>query len=305
MGELLSGKTLSEKMLSEIAQERVELKAEDVVLTVVSVGDDPASAVYVKNKKKACEKVGFIFKHITLDGHATAADVQQAISKELGNSSGIIVQMPLLSDHITKEEAAKISSSVPGMLDVDGFGAETKILIYEGYTHYHNPNIMCVPPLPCTPHGIMDLIESVPGFSFSEKTALVIGRSDVVGKPVGHMLMDRGCTVTLAHSHTQYGDLEKYANGADIIVSAVGKRNVLHDIDSCRPVKPIIIDVGMNRNEDGKLCGDLSESLKKEASSYYTPVPGGVGPMTVAELIKNTWETWKYKHGMSCEYNHL
>lgn len=295
MGKLLNGKALSAKILDEIAQERSELKADNVVLTVISVGDDPASAVYVRNKKKACETVGFVFNHIVLGSHATAKDVHEAIAKEINKSSGIIIQMPLCSDKISKDEAAEIASSAPGMLDVDGFGSLSKALIYEGYAHYKIPGLVCNPPLPCTPHGAMELIESIPGFTFDGKVALVIGRSDVVGKPVAHMLMDRGCTVTIAHSHTSREDLERIANNADIIISAVGRTNVLDKIDTQRANKPIIIDVGINRDENGKLCGDIPESVKEEGSSYYTPVPGGVGPMTVAELIKNTWKTWKYK----------
>lgn len=287
---MLSGTELSNKILDSIKKEISETSA-NCTLAIMTIGDDPASKVYVNNKKKACEKVGMKYIHKQL----TAEDNLKTICLELNQLNidpevnGIIIQLPIVSNILTKEEKEFISKCVEDEKDVDGFNLESNFV-------------------PCTPKGILRLLESIPNFKYEGQTALVIGRSEIVGKPIAKLLLDKNCTVIQAHSKTPKERLLRMFSFADIVITAVGKPNLItfdecyqywkdnrHDFYGAFENKKdrIIIDVGINRDENGKLCGDLSEDFKQHYSCYYTPVPGGVGPMTVAMLIENTWESYK------------
>ena len=293
MSKILDGRELSNQVLDAIKCQVEESKL-NCCLAIVTIGDDPASKVYVNNKKKACEKVGINCLHKQL----TAEDNLQTICTSLNELNinpdiyGIIIQLPIVSNVLTKEEKEFISKCVKDEQDVDGFNPESDFI-------------------PCTPKGILRLLESIPNFEYEGKTVLVIGRSEIVGRPIAKLLLDRNCTVMQAHSKTPKERLLRMFSFADIVITAVGKPNLItfdecyqyfkdnrHDFYGAFENKRdrIIIDVGINRDSEGKLCGDLSEEFKQHYSCYYTPVPGGVGPMTVAMLIENTWESYKKAH---------
>lgn len=283
---ILDGKKLSEEILTGIKEEIEKEKSKNNLdqikckLVVISIGDDAASKVYVRNKQKAAEKVGMLFEHkifSSIDSYETINSY--LIEKELHDDTvaGIIVQLPIMSDVLSEREKS-VLCAISQEYDVDGFTP---------YSEFE----------PCTPKGIIRLLDSIPDYNLSGKRALVIGRSDIVGKPVAKMLLDRNCTVSIAHSKTKYGDLLKLFNDSEIIISAVGKNDVISwqseaDFGKFSGDK-VIIDVGINRNDLGTLRGDLGEMFKANFSKYYTPVPGGVGPMTVAMLIENVWESYK------------
>lgn len=279
---ILNGKELSEKILAGLTSE----ENNDKKLVVITIGEDPASKVYVRNKQRACEKVGLKFENIKFSDETRKEDILYAMSElKYGISVyGVIVQLPIVSKVLSDADKLQITRSVEPFLDVDGF------LINSKFT-------------PCTPKGIIRLIDSIPDYNYSGKTALVIGRSEIVGKPIAKLLLDKNCTVIQAHSRTPKDTLLRMFSYADIVVSAVGKPNLITEYDAEQYWKDnrhdfygdfnskkerVIIDVGMNRDENGKLCGDLPEIFKEKYSEYYTPVPGGVGPMTVAMLIENT-----------------
>lgn len=280
---ILNGKELSNKILNELTSEENKSKT----LIVVTIGEDPASKVYVRNKQKACEKVGLTFKNIKFTDTTPADEIMYALKNFSYNSNyGVIVQLPIVSKVLSEKDKYQITHSIETWQDVDGF------LVDSPFT-------------PCTPKGIIRLIDSISDFDYKGKTALVIGRSDIVGKPIAKLLLDRNCTVIQAHSKTPKNTLLRMFSYADIIVSAVGKADLITEYDAIQYWKDnrhdfygdfsnkrdrIIIDVGMNRDENGKLCGDMSEAFKEKYSKYYTPVPGGVGPMTVAMLIENCLE---------------
>ncbi len=285
MNNIIDGKLVASNIKQQLKE---EISKMDIVpkLAVILVGDDAASQVYVRNKTKACTEVGINSLQIILPNETTEEELLWQVSQLNDDDTvhGILVQLPL-PKHINKD---RVIDAIDPRKDVDGFTKTSKFI-------------------PCTPAGIIELLDSVPDYNLEGKTALVIGRSDIVGKPVSKLLLDRNCTVIQAHSRTNYGDLLKLFGIADIVVSAVGKRFVLDEQDAnCYHERynkcfgsHIIIDVGINRDESGKLCGDFSESFKDTYSRYYTPVPGGVGPMTIAMLLKNTVEAAKNLKNMA------
>ncbi len=273
MAVLIDGKAVSAKVKAQVAQETEELKAKGVCpgLAVVIVGDDPASRIYVNNKKKACAAAGIYSEEHALPGDTTQEELLDLIDalnkrKEI---HGILVQSPLPEG---LDEAAVVEKIDPEK-DVDAFHAYNVGKIMQGkYTF-----------LPCTPAGVIELIKST-GVDICGKQCVVIGRSDIVGKPMAMLLLHENGTVTVCHSRTK--NLGEICKSADILVSAVGKAHfVTGDM-----VKPgaVVIDVGTNRDENGKLCGDVEFSEAEPVAGYITPVPGGVGPMTIAMLLKNT-----------------
>ncbi|MCI8394969.1 MAG: bifunctional methylenetetrahydrofolate dehydrogenase/methenyltetrahydrofolate cyclohydrolase FolD [Acutalibacter sp.] len=273
MAVLIDGKAVSAKVKAQVAQETEELKAKGICpgLAVVIVGDDPASRIYVNNKKKACAAAGIYSEEHALPGDTTQEELLDLIDtlNKRGEIHGILVQSPLPKG---LDEAAVVEKIDPKK-DVDAFHAYNVGKIMQGkYTF-----------LPCTPAGVIELIKST-GVDICGKQCVVIGRSDIVGKPMAMLLLHENGTVTVCHSRTK--NLGEICKSADILVSAVGKAHfVTGDM-----VKPgaVVIDVGMNRDENGKLCGDVEFSEAEPVAGYITPVPGGVGPMTIAMLLKNT-----------------
>ena len=273
MAVLIDGKAVSAKVKAQVAQETEELKANGVCpgLAVVIVGDDPASRIYVNNKKKACAAAGIYSEEHALPGDTTQEELLDLIDalnkrKEI---HGILVQSPLPKG---LDEAAVVEKIDPEK-DVDACHAYNVGKIMQGKCTF----------LPCTPAGVIELIKST-GVDICGKQCVVIGRSDIVGKPMAMLLLHENGTVTICHSRTK--NLGEICKSADILVSAVGKAHfVTGDM-----VKPgaVVIDVGMNRDENGKLCGDVEFSEAEPVAGYITPVPGGVGPMTIAMLLKNT-----------------
>ncbi|MFM9425373.1 methylenetetrahydrofolate dehydrogenase (NADP+)/methenyltetrahydrofolate cyclohydrolase [Variovorax sp. GrIS 2.14] len=273
--QLIDGNALSRTLRAEVAQRATALKIRGVVpgLAVVLVGENPASQVYVRNKVKACADNGL---HSVLEQYP--ADLTEAgllaRVEALNNDPtihGILVQLPL-PPHI---DAQKVIEAIAPAKDVDGFHVASAGALMTG-----SPGFW-----PCTPYGCMKMLESI-GYDLRGKHAVVIGRSNIVGKPMALMLLAKSATVTICHSAT--ADLGAMTRQADVIVAAVGKRNVL----TAGMVKPgaVVIDVGMNRNEEGKLCGDVDFNGVKEVAGWITPVPGGVGPMTITMLLVNTVE---------------
>ena len=274
-GQIIDGVALSAQLRSEVAARVQALKARgrSAGLAVILVGDDPASAVYVRNKVKACADTGV---HSILDKYEATlpeADLLARIAALNADPSvhGILVQMPL-PKHINPH---KVIEAIATSKDVDGYATLSAGELMTGAPGFR----------PCTPYGCMKLIEST-GVDLRGKHAVVIGRSNTVGKPMALLLLQANATVTVCHSAT--ADIGQHTRQADIVVAAVGKRNVL----TADMVKPgaIVIDVGMNRNPEGKLCGDVDFAGVKEVASFITPVPGGVGPMTITMLLVNTLE---------------
>ena len=271
--QLIDGKAISAEIKAEAAEEAAALKEQGIepCLAVVLVGDNSASKVYVSNKQKACEAVGIKSVSHVLPEATTEEELLKLIDELNADKSvhGILVQMPV-PKHI---DDRKVIMAISPDKDVDCFHP-----VNVGYLHTGAKGF-----LPCTPAGIIELIKRS-GHSIAGKNCVVIGRSNIVGKPVAMLLMQENGTVTICHSRTQ--DLAGICRGADIIVSATGKVDTV----TADMVKEgaIIIDVGMNRNAEGKLCGDVDFENVKEVAGAITPVPGGVGPMTIAMLMKNT-----------------
>jgi methylenetetrahydrofolate dehydrogenase (NADP+) / methenyltetrahydrofolate cyclohydrolase len=274
--QLIDGNALSKKLRAQVAADTAALKAKGLTpgLAVVLVGDNQASQVYVRNKVKACEDAGL---HSVLEKYeATMTEADLLARVEVLNHDdsihGILVQLPLPA-HI---DAQKVIEAISPAKDVDGFHIASAGALMTGMSGFW----------PCTPYGCMKMLESI-GYDLKGKHAVVIGRSNIVGKPMALMLLQKDATVTVAHSRTQ--NLKALTLQADVIVAAVGKRNVL----TADMVKPgaVVLDVGMNRNDEGKLCGDVDFEGVKEVAGYITPVPGGVGPMTITMLLVNTLES--------------
>ena len=271
--QIIDGKKVSAEVKAQVAKETEKLKKQGVTpgLAVVIVGDDPASRVYVNNKKKACELVGFKSEEYALLASTTQQELLDLV-KELNEKkdiNGILVQLPL-PKHL--DEKAVIEAINP-IKDVDAFHAVNVGKIMIGDYDF----------LPCTPAGVMEML-SYYNIPVSGKHCVVIGRSNIVGKPMAMLLLHQNGTVTICHSRTQ--NLKEECRKADILVAAVGiPKFVTADM-----VKDgaVVIDVGMDRDENGKLCGDVDFEDVKDKTSYITPVPGGVGPMTIATLMKNT-----------------
>ncbi|EPD45208.1 MULTISPECIES: bifunctional methylenetetrahydrofolate dehydrogenase/methenyltetrahydrofolate cyclohydrolase FolD [Delftia] len=274
--QLIDGNALSRQLRAEVAQRATALKARGTTpgLAVVLVGDNPASQVYVRNKVKACEDAGFHSVLEKYDASMTEAELLARV-EALNNDPdihGILVQLPLpahIDDH-------KVIENISPLKDVDGFHVASAGALMVGEVGFKA----------CTPYGCMKMLESIGMKDLRGKHAVVIGRSNIVGKPMAMMLLAANATVTICHSGT--ADLAAMTRQADIVVAAVGKRNVL-TADMCKP-GAVVIDVGMNRNDEGKLCGDVDFDGVKEVAGFITPVPGGVGPMTITMLLVNTME---------------
>ncbi|MBJ2139711.1 bifunctional methylenetetrahydrofolate dehydrogenase/methenyltetrahydrofolate cyclohydrolase FolD [Delftia acidovorans] len=274
--QLIDGNALSRQLRAEVAQRATALKARGTTpgLAVVLVGDNPASQVYVRNKVKACEDAGFHSVLEKYDASMTEAELLARVEALNNDPSihGILVQLPLpahIDDH-------KVIETISPLKDVDGFHVASAGALMVGEVGFKA----------CTPYGCMKMLESIGMKDLRGKHAVVIGRSNIVGKPMAMMLLAANATVTICHSGT--ADLATMTRQADIVVAAVGKRNVL-TADMCKP-GAVVIDVGMNRNDEGKLCGDVDFDGVKEVAGFITPVPGGVGPMTITMLLVNTME---------------
>ena len=274
-GQIIDGVALSARLRADVATRALALKARGVTpgLAVILVGEDPASAVYVRNKVKGCLDAGVHSVFEKYEATLSEADLLTRISALNVDPTvhGILVQMPL-PKHINPH---KVIEAISTTKDVDGYATLSAGELMTGQPGFR----------PCTPYGCMKLIEST-GVDLRGKHAVVIGRSNTVGKPMALLLLQANATVTVCHSGTT--DIGYHTRQADVIVAAVGKRNVL----TADMVKPgaIVIDVGMNRNDEGKLCGDVDFAGVKAVASFITPVPGGVGPMTITMLLVNTLE---------------
>ena len=273
---IIDGNALSAQLRADVMRRADALKARGITpgLAVLLVGENQASQVYVRNKVKACADAGL---HSVLERHdadMTEADLLARIDALNKDPSihGILVQLPV-PKHI---DANKVIEAIAPEKDVDGFHIASAGALMGGQPGFG----------PCTPYGCMKMLESI-GYDLRGKHAVVIGRSNIVGKPMAMLLLQQNATVTICHSGTK--DLKAMTLQADVIVAAVGKVNVL----TADMVKPgaVVIDVGMNRNAEGKLCGDVDYAGVREVASHITPVPGGVGPMTITMLLVNTLES--------------
>lgn len=273
MAKIIDGKVISQAVKDEVAAEVTQLKKQGITpgLAVIIVGDDPASRVYVNNKKKACEQLGMYSVEYTMPENTTEEELLNLIKKLNCDPqiNGILCQLPL-PKHLNEELV--INTILPEK-DVDAF-------------HPHNVGRIMLGDydfLPCTPAGIMEMLK-YENIDITGKNCVVIGRSNIVGKPMAMLLLHKNATVTICHSKTQ--DLAGVCRQADVLVAAVGRANFV----TADMVKEgaVVIDVGINRLENGKLCGDVNFAEVEPKVSYITPVPGGVGPMTIATLMKNT-----------------
>ena len=284
MAQIIDGKAVSAAVKQEVADEAAKLREEKglrVGLAVVIVGNNPASRVYVNNKKKACDAVGFQSYEYALEESTTQEqllDLVNVLNRD-DRVNGILVQLPL-PKHI--DEKAIINAISPEK-DVDAFHPINVGKIMIGDYSF----------LPCTPAGVMRLIEST-GTDITGKQCVVIGRSNIVGKPQAMLLLQKNGTVTICHSKTK--NLKEVCLGADILVVAIGKANFVTG-DMIKE-GAVVIDVGMNRLDNGKLCGDVEFESAEKKASFITPVPGGVGPMTIAMLMKNTLTAAKQQAGI-------
>lgn len=276
--KIIDGKFLAESIRSEIAEKVAKFRSETGIvptLAAVLVGEDPASQVYVRNKQKACEKAGITSRLIRLPESTRTPELLELV-RELNRDSsvhGILVQLPLPKNC----EELKILDAVDPLKDVDAFHPENVGLISQGRPRY----------LPCTPYGVQQmLIRS--NIEIAGKEVVILGRSDIVGKPMGLMLLQKGAggdaTITIAHSRTK--NLPEITRRADILIVAIGRAKFV----TAEMVKPgaTVIDVGINRTEDGKLCGDVDFEAVKDIAGAISPVPGGVGPLTISMLLLNT-----------------
>ena len=271
----IDGIALSHKLRADVSSRAAALKAKGITpgLAVILVGENPASQVYVRNKVKACQESGL---HSLLEKYSEDMSEKALLERiESLNQDpsihGILVQLPL-PQHI---DAQRVIEAISPNKDVDGFHIASAGALMTGMPGFW----------PCTPYGCMKMLESI-AYDLKGKHAVVIGRSNIVGKPMAMMFLQKNATVTICHSATP--DLKAMTLQADVIVAAVGKRNVL----TADMVKPgaVVLDVGMNRNDEGKLCGDVDFEGVEKVASYITPVPGGVGPMTITMLLVNTLE---------------
>lgn len=283
MAIIIDGKKVSAQVKEQVRIETEELVKKGIKpgLAVIIVGDDPASRVYVNNKKKACEKVGFLSKEFALPATTTQEELLSLV-KELNEDkeiNGILCQLPLPKG---LDEKAVIEAISP-LKDVDAFHASNVGKIMIGDYDF----------LPCTPAGVMEMLHSY-NISVEGKECVVIGRSNIVGKPMAMLLLHENGTVTITHSRTK--NLKDVTKRADILVAAIGKPKFV----TADMVKEgaVVIDVGMDRDENGKLCGDVDFENVKEKCSAITPVPGGVGPMTIAVLMKNTLKACKIQNNL-------
>jgi len=281
--KIISGKEVAKAIRDELKEETIQLAEKGIIpgLTVILVGEDPASQIYVNMKAKACGEIGIRSEVIRMDQSTTQEVLLQEITRlnQDNNVHGVLVQLPLPKQI---DENAIINAISPDK-DVDGF-------------HPINVGKLAIgedPLLPCTPHGILELIRRT-GTEIKGKNAVVIGRSNIVGKPVSLLLLRENATVTITHSKTK--NLSSVASQADILVVAIGKPEMVTK-DFVKP-GAVVIDVGTNRLENGKVVGDVKYDEVQEVAGFITPVPGGVGPMTITMLLKNTIEAAKKINGL-------
>ena len=283
MAKLIDGKVISAAVKAEVAAETEELKKQGITpgLAVIIVGEDPASKVYVANKEKACQQMGFASFKYALPAETTQEELLELVKKlnEDPAVHGILCQLPL-PRHLDEESV--INTIVPEK-DVDAFHPQNVGKIMIGNYDF----------LPCTPAGVMEMLK-YENIDVNGKECVVIGRSNIVGKPMAKLLLHKNGTVTICHSRTK--DLAEVCRRADILVAAVGRANFV----TADMVKEgaVVIDVGINRLENGKLCGDVNFAEVEPKASYITPVPGGVGPMTIATLMKNTLTAAKKQNNL-------
>ena len=274
--KILDGNALGQKLRAGFKQRAEELAAHGVRpgLAVILVGDDPASQVYVRNKVNACAQAGFHSEKYAYPADTEPRAVLAKITELNADPKihGILVQLPL-PRHF---DADAVLDAIAPEKDVDGFRAENVGALMQGQPCF----------IPCTPYGAMKFFEEA-GITLKGKEAVVVGRSNIVGKPMAMLLMHAGATVTVCHSQTR--DLKAHCQRAEILVAAVGKPKMITG-DMIRP-GAVVIDVGINRLPDGKLCGDVDFESAKEVAAFITPVPGGVGPMTITMLLANTLES--------------
>jgi len=273
--QIIDGVALSQKLRLEVTARAQALNARGITpgLAVVLVGENPASQVYVRNKVKGCQDCGFHSVLEKYDASMTQAELLARIAALNADPAihGILVQLPV-PEHI---DATKVIEAISPLKDVDGFHIASAGALMTGMPGFW----------PCTPYGCMKMLESI-HYDLKGKHAVVIGRSNIVGKPMALMLLQKNATVTICHSATK--NLKAFTLQADVIVAAVGKRNMV----TADMVKPgaVVLDVGMNRNDEGKLCGDVDFEGLRQVAGFITPVPGGVGPMTITMLLVNTLE---------------
>ena len=283
MYQLIDGKELAKNIRQELKKENDKLKEKGInaKLAVILVGDDNASKVYIKNKSKACNDVGIEFEEILLDSNITMDKLLNVIENLnlREDINGILLQSPIPKELNIQEAFEKIDYRK----DVDGFNPINVGKLMIGQDGF----------IPCTPYGIVRMLEEY-NIPVEGKNAVVIGRSNIVGKPLSQCLLNKNATVTVCHSRTR--DIQNVTKNADILISAVGKINMVTE-DMVKD-GAVVIDVGMNRNENGKLAGDVDFENVKEKTSYITPVPGGVGPMTIAMLMNNVIKATKQQNGI-------
>lgn len=273
MGQIINGKEIGQKIRESIAERVQQLKNQGVTpgLAVILVGEDPASQTYVRNKHRSCEAIGMYSEVIKMDENTQEEQLLEQIRllNERDDIHGILVQLPL-PKHINEDN---VIATISPEKDVDGFSPISVGKMMLGQETF----------LPCTPFGVMKLLEYT-GIDVAGKHAVVVGRSHIVGKPVGQLLLQQNATVTYTHSKTK--DLPSITKQADILVVAVGRANFITE----EHVKPgaVVIDVGINRDENNKLVGDVDFDGVEPIASHITPVPGGVGPMTITMLLYNT-----------------
>ncbi len=281
--KIIDGKALASQIRAELRQRSEAVSAVDrqPTLVVILVGEDPASQVYVRNKINACNEVGIESREIILPANTSTEQLLERINQlaEDDDIDGILVQLPV-PDSI---DEARILAAIPAHKDVDGFHALNAGALSQG-----NPGF-----IPCTPYGVMKMLQQT-GVDLQGLEAVVIGRSNIVGKPMAQLLTAAGATVTLCHSKTR--DLTFHTRRADLLVAAIGRPKMI----SADMIKPgaILIDVGINRDDSGKLCGDIDYESCREVAEWITPVPGGVGPMTITMLLTNTLEAVERKLAM-------
>ena len=274
--KILDGNALAQKLRASFRQEADQLAAQGIRpgLAVILVGEDPASQVYVRNKVNACAQAGFHSEKHSYPADVEAATVFAKIAELNADPAihGILVQLPL-PKHF---DADAVLEAIAPEKDVDGFRAENVGALMQGKPCF----------IPCTPYGAMKFFEDA-GITLRGKEAVIVGRSNIVGKPMAMLLMHAGATVTICHSQTK--DLKGHCLRADVLVAAIGRPKFITG-DMVKP-GAVVIDVGINRLPDGKLCGDVDFDSAKEVASFITPVPGGAGPMTITMLLANTLES--------------
>lgn len=283
MAKIIDGKRISQEIKDELKEKTAQLKQKgiSVCLAVIQVGNNPASTVYVGNKKKACAYVGIESLAYELPEETTEEELLKLVRElnEKEEVDGILVQLPL-PEHIDED---KVIQTISPLKDVDGFHPQSVGALSIGQKGF----------ISCTPAGIIQLLKRS-GITIDGKECVIIGRSNIVGKPMALLLLRENGTVTVCHSHT--ADLKEVTKRADILIVAIGRAKMVDD--SYIKEGAVVIDVGMDRDENGKLCGDVDFEAVKEKASAVTPVPGGVGPMTIAMLMNNCVEAALQKKGL-------